>query len=96
MTQAAVEITSVSPSRLETVIIFGGTFKPQGRESPTIRSAIPALTEKTRADLEAAASIGVIDCAVLRAAPRRWSGPESYRLPRGVMAKLKALGPALP
>lgn len=55
-----VEITSVSPSRIDTVIIFGGTLSNRkGMNLPNTLLPIPALTEKDRADLEAAASIGV-------------------------------------
>ena len=55
-----VEITSVSPSRIDTNIIFGGTLSNRkGVNLPNTLLPIPALTEKDRADLEAAASVGV-------------------------------------
>ncbi|MGB8316301.1 MAG: pyruvate kinase [Aestuariivirga sp.] len=55
-----VEITAVSPSRIDTMIIFGGTLSNRkGVNLPNTLLPIPALTEKDRADLEAAASIGV-------------------------------------
>jgi pyruvate kinase len=55
-----VEITGVSPSRIDTTIIFGGTLSNRkGVNLPNTLLPIPALTEKDRADLEAAASIGV-------------------------------------
>ena len=55
-----VEITSVSPSRIDTTIIFGGTLSNRkGVNLPNTLLPIPALTEKDRADLEAAASVGV-------------------------------------
>ena len=56
-----VEITGVSPSRIDTTIIFGGTLSNRkGVNLPNTLLPIPALTEKDRADLEAAASIGVV------------------------------------
>jgi pyruvate kinase len=55
-----VEITSVSATRLDTTIIFGGTLSNRkGVNLPNTLLPIPALTEKDRADLEAAAAIGV-------------------------------------
>jgi pyruvate kinase len=55
-----VEITGVSPSRIDTIIIFGGTLSNRkGVNLPNTLLPIPALTEKDRADLEAAASVGV-------------------------------------
>ena len=55
-----VEITGVSVNRIDTVIIFGGTLSNRkGVNLPNTLLPIPALTEKDRADLEAAASIGV-------------------------------------
>jgi pyruvate kinase len=55
-----VEITGISPSRIDTTIIFGGTLSNRkGVNLPNTLLPIPALTEKDRADLEAAASIGV-------------------------------------
>ena len=55
-----VEITGVSPSRIDTTIIFGGTLSNRkGVNLPNTLLPIPALTEKDRADLEAAASVGV-------------------------------------
>ena len=58
--RSRVEITAVSPNRIDTVIIFGGTLSNRkGVNLPNTLLPIPALTEKDRADLEAAASIGV-------------------------------------
>ena len=55
-----VEITGVSPDKIDTTIIFGGTLSNRkGVNLPNTLLPIPALTEKDRADLEAAASIGV-------------------------------------
>jgi pyruvate kinase len=55
-----VEITGVSSNRIDTTIIFGGTLSNRkGVNLPNTLLPIPALTEKDRADLEAAASIGV-------------------------------------
>ena len=87
-----VEITSVSPSRLETVIIFGGTLSNRkGVNLPNTLLPIPALTEKDRADLEAAASIGV-DWIALSFVQRPEDVSEARELiagRAGVMAKIE-------
>ena len=58
--RSRVEITGVSPTRIDTTIIFGGTLSNRkGVNLPNTLLPIPALTEKDRADLEAAAKIGV-------------------------------------
>jgi pyruvate kinase len=87
-----VEITSVSPSRLDTVIIFGGTLSNRkGVNLPNTLLPIPALTEKDRADLEAAASIGV-DWIALSFVQRPEDVAEARDLiagRAGVMAKIE-------
>lgn len=87
-----VEITGVSPSRLETVIIFGGTLSNRkGVNLPNTLLPIPALTEKDRADLEAAASIGV-DWIALSFVQRPEDVSEARELiagRAGVMAKIE-------
>ena len=87
-----VEITSVSPSRIETVIIFGGTLSNRkGVNLPNTLLPIPALTEKDRADLEAAASIGV-DWIALSFVQRPEDVSEARELiagRAGVMAKIE-------
>jgi pyruvate kinase len=55
-----VEITKAEPTRLETRIIYGGVLSNRkGVNLPDTELDIPALTDKDRADLEAAASLGV-------------------------------------
>ena len=87
-----VEIASVSPSRIETVIIFGGTLSNRkGVNLPNTLLPIPALTEKDRADLEAAASIGV-DWIALSFVQRPEDVSEARELiagRAGVMAKIE-------
>jgi pyruvate kinase len=87
-----VEITSVLPSRVETVIIFGGTLSNRkGMNLPNTLLPIPALTEKDRADLEAAASIGV-DWIALSFVQRPEDVSEARELiagRAGVMAKIE-------
>ncbi|HUQ38228.1 MAG TPA: pyruvate kinase [Aestuariivirga sp.] len=87
-----VEIASVSPSRLDTVIIFGGTLSNRkGVNLPNTLLPIPALTEKDRADLEAAASIGV-DWIALSFVQRPEDVAEARDLiagRAGVMAKIE-------
>ncbi len=87
-----VEITGVSPSRLETVIIFGGTLSNRkGVNLPNTLLPIPALTEKDRADLEAAAGIGV-DWIALSFVQRPEDVSEARELiagRAGVMAKIE-------
>jgi pyruvate kinase len=58
--RSRVEITGVSPTRIDTTVIFGGALSNRkGVNLPNTLLPIPALTEKDRADLEAAAKIGV-------------------------------------
>ena len=87
-----VEITSVSPSRIDTVIIFGGTLSNRkGVNLPNTLLPIPALTEKDRVDLEAAASIGV-DWIALSFVQRPEDVSEARELiagRAGVMAKIE-------
>ena len=87
-----VEIASVSPSRIETVIIFGGTLSNRkGVNLPNTLLPIAALTEKDRADLEAAASIGV-DWIALSFVQRPEDVSEARELiggRAGVMAKIE-------
>lgn len=87
-----VEITSVSPSRIETVIIFGGTLSNRkGVNLPNTLLPIAALTEKDRADLEVAASIGV-DWIALSFVQRPEDVSEARELiagRAGVMAKIE-------
>ena len=87
-----VEITSVSPSRIDTVIIFGGTLSNRkGVNLPNTLLPIPALTEKDRSDLEAAASIGV-DWIALSFVQRPEDVAEARALiagRAGVMAKIE-------
>ena len=87
-----VEITGVSPSRIDTTIIFGGTLSNRkGVNLPNTLLPIPALTEKDRADLEAAASIGV-DWIALSFVQRPEDVAEARALiagRAGVMAKIE-------
>ena len=87
-----VEITSVSPHRIDSAIIFGGTLSNRkGVNLPNTLLPIPALTEKDRADLEAAASIGV-DWIALSFVQRPEDVAEARALiagRAGVMAKIE-------
>ncbi len=87
-----VEITSVAPTRIETTIIFGGTLSNRkGVNLPNTLLPIPALTEKDRADLEAAAVIGV-DWIALSFVQRPEDVIEARALIKGragVMAKIE-------
>lgn len=87
-----VEITSVSPRRIDSAIIFGGTLSNRkGVNLPNTLLPIPALTEKDRADLEAAASIGV-DWIALSFVQRPEDVAEARALiagRAGVMAKIE-------
>ena len=71
-----VEIIKVELDRLTTRVIFGGTLSDRkGVNLPDTVIPIPALTEKDRSDLEAAAEARRrLDRAVLRAAPGRCGG----------------------
>ena len=87
-----VEITKATPTRLETKIIYGGMLSNRkGVNLPDTLLAIPALTEKDRADLEAAASLGV-DWIALSFVQRAEDVAEAQRLVKGragVMAKIE-------
>ena len=87
-----VEITSVSSSQIDTTIIFGGTLSNRkGVNLPNTLLPIPALTDKDRADLEAAASIGV-DWIALSFVQRPEDVAEARALiagRAGVMAKIE-------
>jgi pyruvate kinase len=87
-----VEITKATPTRLDTKIIYGGTLSDRkGVNLPDTLLAIPALTEKDRADLEAAASLGV-DWIALSFVQRADDVAEAQRLVKGragVMAKIE-------
>jgi pyruvate kinase len=87
-----VEITNATPTRLETKIIYGGTLSDRkGVNLPDTLLPIPALTEKDRADLEAAASLGV-DWIALSFVQRPEDVAEAQKLVKGragVMAKIE-------
>lgn len=87
-----VEITGVSSNRIDTTIIFGGTLSNRkGVNLPNTLLPIPALTEKDRADLEAAAGIGV-DWIALSFVQRPEDVAEARSLiagRAGVMAKIE-------
>jgi pyruvate kinase len=87
-----VEITNATPTRLDTKIIYGGTLSDRkGVNLPDTLLAIPALTEKDRADLEAAASLGV-DWIALSFVQRADDVAEAQKLVKGragVMAKIE-------
>ncbi|MGQ0486204.1 MAG: pyruvate kinase [Hyphomicrobiales bacterium] len=87
-----VEIVKASPSRLETRVIFGGTLSDRkGVNLPDTVIPIAALTAKDRADLEAAAAVGV-DWIALSFVQRPDDVAEARQLVRGragVMAKIE-------
>jgi pyruvate kinase len=87
-----VEITKAEKNRLETRVIYGGTLSARkGVNLPDTVLPIPALTEKDRADLEAAASLGV-DWIALSFVQRAEDVIEAQKLVRkraGVMAKIE-------
>ena len=87
-----VEITKSAPTRLDTKVIYGGMLSNRkGVNLPDTVLAIPALTEKDRADLEAAASLGV-DWIALSFVQRAEDVAEAQRLVKGragVMAKIE-------
>jgi pyruvate kinase len=87
-----VEITRAEPDKLTTKVIFGGTISDRkGVNLPDTVIPIPALTEKDRADLEAAASIGV-DWIALSFVQRADDVAEARKLVAGragVMAKIE-------
>ena len=87
-----VEIITAEPKKLTTKVIFGGTLSDRkGVNLPDTVIPIPALTEKDRADLEAAASIGV-DWIALSFVQRADDVAEARKLVAGragVMAKIE-------
>ena len=87
-----VEITDAKPDRLTTRVIFGGTISDRkGVNLPDTVIPIPALTNKDRADLEAAADIGV-DWIALSFVQRPDDVAEGKKLVAGragVMAKIE-------
>ena len=87
-----VEITGVTTNKIDTTIIFGGTLSNRkGVNLPNTLLPIPALTEKDRADLEAAATIGV-DWIALSFVQRPEDVIEARELVKGragVMAKIE-------
>ncbi|MFM8746916.1 MAG: pyruvate kinase [Aestuariivirga sp.] len=87
-----VEIIEAAPQRLLTRVIFGGTLSDRkGVNLPDTVIPIPALTEKDRADLEAAASTGV-DWIALSFVQRADDVAEARKMiagRAGVMAKIE-------
>ncbi len=87
-----VEIIKAEPERLTTRVIFGGTLSDRkGVNLPDTVIPIPALTPKDRADLEAAASVGV-DWIALSFVQRADDVAEARKLiagRAGVMAKIE-------
>lgn len=87
-----VEITACAPTRLDTKVIYGGVLSDRkGVNLPDTLLPIPALTEKDRADLEAAASLGV-DWIALSFVQRPEDVAEARILIKGragVMAKIE-------
>ncbi len=87
-----VEITTATPERLTTRVIFGGDLSDRkGVNLPDTVIPIPALTQKDRADLEAAATIGV-DWIALSFVQRAEDVAEAKKLiagRAGVMAKIE-------
>ena len=78
-----VQITKATPTRLDTKVIYGGMLSNRkGVNLPDTVLAIPALTEKDRADLEAAASLGV-DWIALSFVQRAEDVAEAQRLEIG-------------
>jgi pyruvate kinase len=87
-----VEITKATPERLTTKIIYGGELSDRkGVNLPDTVIPIPALTVKDRADLEAAATVGV-DWIALSFVQRAEDVIEAQKLVNnraGVMAKIE-------
>ncbi len=87
-----VEITACTPTKLDTKVIYGGALSDRkGVNLPDTLLPIPALTEKDRADLEAAASLGV-DWIALSFVQRPEDVAEARILIKGragVMAKIE-------
>ncbi len=90
--RARVEIIEAYPDRLVTRVIYGGVISDRkGVNLPDTVIAIPALTQKDRADLDAAASLGV-DWIALSFVQRPDDVAEARKLIRGragVMAKIE-------
>jgi pyruvate kinase len=87
-----VEIIKAEPTKLTTKVIFGGVLSDRKCVNlPDTVIPIPALTEKDRADLEAAASVGV-DWIALSFVQRADDVAEARKLiagRAGVMAKIE-------
>ncbi|MBL8893997.1 MAG: pyruvate kinase [Rhizobiales bacterium] len=87
-----VEAIEVSPQRIVTRVIFGGTLSDRkGLNLPDTVVPIPALTEKDRSDLDFAANLGV-DWIALSFVQRPEDVAEARKLIRGragVMAKIE-------
>ncbi len=87
-----VEITKAEAAKLTTRVVYGGTLSDRkGVNLPDTVIPIPALTEKDRADLEAAANVGV-DWIALSFVQRPDDVAEARKLIRGragVMAKIE-------
>ena len=87
-----VQITKAEASRLDTTVIYGGTLSDRkGVNLPDTLLPIPALTEKDRADLEAAAQLGV-DWIAISFVQRAEDVAETKLLVKGragVMAKIE-------
>ena len=90
--RARVEITEALPDRVVTRVVFGGVISDRkGVNLPDTIIAIPALTQKDRADLDAAANLGV-DWIALSFVQRPDDVAEARKLIRGragVMAKIE-------
>jgi pyruvate kinase len=87
-----VEIVKAEPGKLTTRVVYGGSLSDRkGVNLPDTVIPIPALTEKDRADLDAAASIGV-DWIALSFVQRADDVAEARKLVAGragVMAKIE-------
>jgi pyruvate kinase len=87
-----VEIVKAGPDRLDTRVVFGGLISDRkGVNLPDTVIPIPALTDKDRSDLEAAAAIGA-DWIALSFVQRPDDVAEARKLIRGragVMAKIE-------
>jgi len=87
-----VEITDAQPDKLTTKVIFGGVLSDRkGVNLPDTVIPIPALTEKDRSDLEAAANVGA-DWIALSFVQRPEDVAEARKLVAGrawVMAKIE-------
>ena len=87
-----VEITSATPEKLVTRVIYGGELSDRkGVNLPDTVIPIPALTAKDRVDLEAAATVGV-DWIALSFVQRAEDVVEARKLVAGrasVMAKIE-------